>query len=38
MAKKKTNPWFEHLKKFRKANPGMSLTDAMKKAKKTYKK
>ena len=35
---KKTNPWMEHLAKVRKENPKMSLTEAMKKAKSTYKK
>ena len=32
------NPWFEHLSKVRKANPGKSLKDAMILAKKTYNK
>ena len=35
---KKKNPWMTHLTKFRKAHPKISLTEAMKKAKKTYKK
>jgi len=32
------NPWIEHLKKFREANPSISYKDAMSKAKLTYKK
>ena len=35
---KKTNPWMTHLNKFRKQHKDMSLADAMKEAKKTYKK
>jgi|TARA_Y200000002_G_scaffold367784_1_gene360171 hypothetical protein len=30
--------WQSHLSKVRKANPSLSLKDAMKKAKKTYRK
>lgn len=30
------NPWFEHLKKVKEANPGITLGDAMKLAKKSY--
>ena len=33
---KKTNPWITHLKAFRKKNPKMSLTEAMKSAKSSY--
>ena len=41
--KKRTLPdalkkWQAHLSAFRKANPSMSMKDAMKEAKKTYKK
>ena len=36
--KKKTNPWITHLKKFKSAHKGMSLTEAMKGASATYKK
>lgn len=41
--KKRTLPdalkkWQAHLSEFRKANPSMSMKDAMKEAKKTYKK
>jgi hypothetical protein len=41
--KKRTLPdalkkWQAHLSAFRKANPNMSMKDAMKEAKKTYKK
>ena len=32
------NPWLQHLKKYKKAHPGISLKQAMKQAKKTYKK
>ena len=32
------NAWMTHLQSVRKSSPGMSLKDAMKKAKKTYKK
>jgi len=32
------NQWIIHLKKFRKENPKLSLSEAMKKAKETYKK
>ncbi len=35
---KKTNPWITHLKKYKAQHKGMSLTDAMKGAKGTYKK
>lgn len=35
---RKTNPWLIHLAKVRKENPNLSLTEAMKKAKVTYKK
>jgi hypothetical protein len=31
------NHWFTHLTAFRKSHPGISLSDAMKEAKKTYK-
>lgn len=36
--KKATNPWITHLKKYKSQHKGMSLTDAMKGAKGTYKK
>ena len=32
------NPWLTHLKKYRASNPDVSLKNAMKQAKKTYKK
>ena len=32
------NAWIQHVTSTRNANPGMSLRDAMKAAKKTYKK
>ena len=32
------NRWLAHLKKYLKSHPGMSLKQAMKEAKKTYKK
>ena len=35
---KTKNPWIMHLQKFKKDHPKMSLTDAMKKAKSSYKK
>ncbi len=35
---KRTNPWLTHLAKVRRANKGMSLKEAMKKAKASYKK
>jgi RNA polymerase primary sigma factor len=35
---KHLGPWRAHLEKFRKANPNMSLKDAMKAASQTYKK
>jgi len=35
---KRLQPWMTHLNKVRKANPSLSLKDAMKKAKQTYKK
>ena len=35
---KAKNPWFEHLSKYRKSHPNLSLKEAMIKAKKTYKK
>lgn len=35
---KKLQKWTKHLSKVRKANPGISLKNAMKKAKKTYRK
>ena len=38
MPPKKMNSWMEHLMKCRKANPGLSLKDCMKKAKESYKK
>ena len=31
------NPWLDHLKAFHKANPSLSYKEAMKTAKKTYK-
>lgn len=30
------NPWFEHVDKFRKQNPDLSYSEALKQAKKTY--
>ena len=33
-----SNPWFDHLKAVRKANPNLSLKEAMMAAKKSYKK
>ncbi|GAG57357.1 unnamed protein product [marine sediment metagenome] len=36
--KKKINPWMKHLNEVRKENPKLNLTEAMKEAKKTYKK
>jgi hypothetical protein len=33
---KTKNPWMKHLMEVKKANPNLSLTEAMKKAKKTY--
>jgi len=30
------NPWFDHLKKVRKANPNLAVPDLAKLAKKTY--
>ena len=39
VTKKKTmNPWMKHLTAVRKENPKMTLTEAMKKAKRSYKK
>ncbi len=38
MAKKKINPWIKHLNEFRKKHPKMNLSEAMKKARKTYRK
>ena len=35
--KLKRNPWLKHLMKFKKANPKLTLTEAMQKAKVTYK-
>jgi len=35
---KKENPWLVHLKKVKKENPKLSLKDAMKLAKQSYKK
>ena len=32
------NAWMTHLKKYKNSHPGMSLTEAMKGASKTYKK
>ena len=32
------NPWFDHLKQFRKDHPELSMKQCMKSAKKTYKK
>jgi hypothetical protein len=34
----KRSPWLEHVMAVKKANPSFSLGDAMKEAKKTYKK
>jgi len=36
--KRPANPWLNHVAETRKANPGMSYTDALVAAKKTYKK
>lgn len=36
--KKVSNPWLDHVAQTRKENPGMSYTDALVAAKKTYKK
>jgi len=38
MEKKKQNKWMKHLMAYKDKHPKCSLTDAMKKAKKTYKK
>lgn len=40
MAKIKTNPWLEHIKKCKamKKNEGKTLKEVLKEAKKTYKK
>ena len=38
MAPKQLSKWIEHLNKVRKANPKLSLKQAMMEAKKTYKK
>jgi len=38
MAEKKQNPWMKHLNEFRREHPNVPLSEAMKKAKKTYKK
>ena len=35
---KKTNPWLTHLMQVKKDNPKISLTEAMQKAKVSYKK
>lgn len=35
---KRKNPWMQHLKKIRDKYPNLCLSDAMKKAKETYKK
>ena len=35
---KQQNPWIKHLLKVKKDNPKMTLTEAMKAAKKSYKK
>ena len=35
---KKSNPWIEHLKDFRIKNKGLSLEEAMKQVKLSYKK
>jgi hypothetical protein len=35
-AGKKPNPWLEHVKEFRKANPGLKYSEVLKKAKETY--
>ncbi len=32
------NPWFDHLSAFRKSHPNLSMKEAMRAAKKTYKK
>jgi len=32
------NPWLDHVKEFRKANPNMKFDQVLKEAKKTYKK
>ena len=32
------NPWFDHLKQFRKEHPELSMKQCMKSAKQTYKK
>jgi len=38
MKTKTTNPWLIHLMQVKKDNPKLTLTEAMKKAKKSYKK
>lgn len=38
MAKKKKNPWMEHLAAFRKSHPNVKGIKASSEAKKTYKK
>jgi len=38
MKKQIKNPWMTHLNKFRKENPKLTLSEAMQKAKETYKK
>lgn len=38
MKKQIKNPWMIHLDKVRKENPKLTLSEAMKAAKKTYKK
>ena len=35
---KKINPWIEHVKKTKKANPSLGFTEVLKKAGKSYKK
>ena len=35
-AGKKPNPWLEHVKEFRKANPGLKYSEVLKQAKATY--
>ncbi len=36
--KRKANPWLTHLKKYKKEHPKISYTEAMQKARATYKK
>ena len=37
-AGKKINPWMEHVKEFKKSNPGLKYSEVLKNAKATYKK